>query len=121
MSAEEGNKGIQIMLFSCMVIGAFLVILTCIWKLVKIVAMYKMDAHIEDLEALSAAQQRNLGGPTVASGPVDISGFMSPKDARNLRKLSILAGFERKPRGPSRSQRSSVSAEANSSVSGPAG
>lgn len=95
-----------------MVIGALLVILTCIWKLVKLVAMYKMESHIEDLEALSAA--RNNG----STNAINIGGFMSPKDARNLRKLSILAGFERKTRAPSRSQRSSVSAGGNSSTSG---
>ena len=102
------------MLFSCMVIGALLVILTCIWKLVKLLAMYKVESHIEDLEALSAAQNQN--GST-AGQPLDISGIISPKEARNLRKLSILAGFERKR--PPRSQRSSVSAGGNSSNSGP--
>ena len=86
-------------------------ILTCIWKLVKLVAMYKVESHIEDLEALSAAQ--NNGSSSV----VDITGILSPKEARNLRKLSILAGFERKI--PPRSQRSSVSAGGNSITSVP--
>jgi len=109
----ESNRGIQIMLFSCMVIGALLVILTCIWKLVKLVARYKMESRIEDLEALSAAQ--NANGAAGASGaPVDISSLMSPKGARHLRKLSILAGFEKKW---SRSQRSSISGGANSNHS----
>ena len=115
--AEESNRGIQIILFSCMMIGALLVILTCIWKLVKLVAMYKMESHIEDLEALSVAANQNGGGAAAPAAPADISGLMSPKEARNLRKLSILAGFEKK-RQP-RSQRSSISAGGNSSTSGP--
>ena len=108
---EGGNRGVQILLFSCMIIGALLVILTCIWKLIKLVAMYKMECRIEDLERLSAAQNN---GATMA--PAEISGMMSPKEARSLRKLSILAGFERKARAP-RSARSSISAGGNSSNS----
>ena len=69
-----------------------------------------MESRIEDLEALSAAQ--NANGTT--SAPVDISSLMSPKEARHLRKLSILAGFEKKW---SRSQRSSISGGANSNHS----
>ena len=88
------------MLFTCMVVGALLVILTCIWKLVKLVAMYKMESRIEDLEALSAAQNNGTSVPNIGA-------LMSPKEARHLRKLSILAGFDKKwPR----SERSSVSA-----------
>jgi len=98
--SEEGGSYVQLMLAASLVIAAFLVILTCTWKLVRLLAMYKMESQIEDLEALSAAQ--NNGSASFA----DISGLMSPKDARNLRKLSILAGFDRKR--PSRSQRSSV-------------
>ena len=109
---EGGNRGVQILLFSCMIIGALLVILTCIWKLIKLVAMYKMECRIEDLERLSAAQNN---GATMA--PAEISGMMSPKEARSLRKLSILAGFDRKPRGAPRSARSSISAGGNSSNS----
>ena len=72
-----------------------------------------MESRIEDLEALSAAQ--NANGAAGASGaPVDISSLMSPKEARHLRKLSILAGFEKKW---SRSQRSSISGGANSNHS----
>ena len=104
MTEQESNRGIQIMLALCMVIGAILVILTCIWKLVKLVAMYKMETRIEDLEALSAAQNNG-----VVASAADISSLMSPKEARHLRKLSILAGFEKKW---SRSQRSSISGQA---------
>ena len=108
MESEGGNKGVQILLFSCMIIGALLVILTCIWKLIKLVAMYKMESRIEDLERLSAAQNNG------SVAPADISGMMSPKEARSLRKLSILAGFDRRP---ARSARSSISAGGNSTNS----
>ena len=47
MAEEGGNRGVQIMLAASMVIGAFLVILTCIWKLVRLLAMYKMESQIE--------------------------------------------------------------------------
>ena len=47
MGEEGGNRGVQIMLAASMVIGAFLVILTCIWKLVRLLAMYKMESQIE--------------------------------------------------------------------------
>ena len=114
MESEGGNKGVQILLFSCMIIGALLVILTCIWKLIKLVAMYKMESRIEDLERLSAAQNNG------SVAPADISGMMSPKEARSLRKLSILAGFDRSQR-PARSARSSISAGGNSTNSAFAG
>ncbi len=78
---EAGNLGVQIMLFSCMVLGALLVILTCIWKLVKLVATYKMESRIEDLEAMSQAQ--NNGSLTSVA---DITALMSPKEARTLRR-----------------------------------
>jgi hypothetical protein len=88
---EFGNKSIQIMWFTSLVIGALLVIFTCIWKLVKIVAMHQMESRIEDLEALSAAQNNGI-----LQSADDIGALMSPKEARNLRRLAILAGFERK-------------------------
>ena len=72
-----------------------------------------MESRIEDLEA----EAQNANG-AVPGAPVDISSLMSPKEARNLRKLSILAGFEKKW---SRSQRSSISGGANSNHSLAAG
>ena len=45
---EEGGSGVvQLMLAASLVIGAFLVVLTCTWKLVRLLAMYKMESQIE--------------------------------------------------------------------------
>jgi hypothetical protein len=110
---EEANKGMQIMWLSCLLIGALLVIIICIWKLVKIVAMHKMETRIEDLEAISAAQNNGK-----MSSAAEIGALMSPREARNLRRLSILAGFERKS---ARSARSSISAGGNSTYSASTG
>ena len=44
---EEGSSYVQLMLAASLVIAAFLVILTCTWKLVRLLAMYKMESQIE--------------------------------------------------------------------------
>ena len=44
---EEGGSYVQLMLAASLVIGAFLVVLTCTWKLVRLLAMYKMESQIE--------------------------------------------------------------------------
>ena len=45
--SEEGGSYVQLMLAASLVIAAFLVILTCTWKLVRLLAMYKMESQIE--------------------------------------------------------------------------
>ena len=47
MGEEEGSSYVQLMLAASLVIAAFLVILTCTWKLVRLLAMYKMESQIE--------------------------------------------------------------------------
>ena len=44
---EEGGSWVQLGVAASLVIGAFLVVLTCTWKLVRLLAMYKMESQIE--------------------------------------------------------------------------
>ena len=83
------------LLFSFLVCISVIVLVTCIWKLIKIFAKVKVEQKIEDLEALNC---KKPDGSTTDGTKVPTKNplfFMSPKEARNLRRLSILAGFDR--------------------------
>ena len=86
----------MVLLFAMLVGMSIFVLVTCIWKLIKLFAKVKVEQQIEDLEALgcknvAGAPEESKGSPT--KNPLF---QMSPKEARNLRRLSILAGFDRR-------------------------
>ena len=86
----------MVMLFSFLVCISVIVLLTCIWKLIKLFAKVKVEKQIEDLEALSSKDQAGKNPDEPKSCPArNVYLYMSPKEARNLRRLSILAGFDR--------------------------
>jgi len=93
----------RIMSFTFLVGLAVFVLLSCIWKIIKLVAMVKMEEQVEELESLQAERKANL----MLNNDFELDNrsraifqrcgvFMSPKEARSLRRLSILAGLDRK-------------------------
>ena len=74
---------LKVMFFFFLIMVALFVILTCIWKIVKLIALYQMESRIEELEHKSGTDNEVI---------------VSPKEARTLRRLSILAGFDRRRR-----------------------
>ena len=84
------------LLFSFLVCLSVIVLVTCIWKLIKLFAKVKVEQQIEDLEALNGKKPEGVTSAGTKSSPTKNPLFyMSPKEARNLRRLSILAGFDR--------------------------
>ena len=86
---------VMVLLFSFLVGLSVIVLVTCIWKLIKLFAKVKVEQQIEDLESLGC--KNNAGAPegSKSSPTKNPLYYMSPKEARNLRRLSILAGFDR--------------------------
>ncbi len=76
----------QILTFSFLVLLAVVVVLTCIWKIVNLIALYKMETTIEELGQLSEDAEEGTRREVI----------VSPKEARRLRRLSILAGVDPK-------------------------
>ena len=85
----------MVMLFSFLVCLSVIVLLTCIWKLIKLFAKVKVEQQIEDLEELSCKHPTGNPDGSKTSPSKNVHLYMSPKEARNLRRLSILAGFDR--------------------------
>ena len=84
------------LLFSFLVCLSVIVLVTCIWKLIKLFAKVKVEQQIEDLEALNGKKPDGTTSDGTKISPTKNPLFyMSPKEARNLRRLSILAGFDR--------------------------
>ena len=73
---EEGGSYVQLMLAASLVIGAFLVVLTCTWKLVRLLAMYKMESQIEVGTTESKLRKTYSKTPLEIDGALHlISGF----------------------------------------------
>jgi hypothetical protein len=85
----------MVLLFTFLVTLSVIVLVTCIWKLIKLFAKVRVEQQIEDLEALNC--KNNAGAPegSKTSPTKNPYFYMSPKEARKLRRLSILAGFDR--------------------------
>ena len=85
----------MVLLFSFLVCMSVIVLVTCIWKLIKLFAKVKVEQRIEELEALGC--KNTSGTPDESKTAVTKNPYLSlsPKEARNLRRLSILAGFDR--------------------------
>ncbi len=81
---EGDSIALQVTLFAFLLLLAMLVILTCIWKIVKLIAAFKMESRIEELEQMTANEQEVV---------------LSPREFRNLRRLSVLAGFSSRSGG----------------------
>ena len=81
----------MVMLFAFLVCLCVIVLLTCIWKLVRIFAKVQVEKQIEELEELS------LKDPTDKTDSLQkppLKKYMSPKEARKFRRLSVVAGFD---------------------------
>ncbi len=74
----EDSRVLQAVLFAFLLLLAGLVILTCIWKIVKLIAVFKMESRIEELEQMTAN-----GTPQEM--------VLSPKEARLVRLFSLSA------------------------------
>ena len=94
----------MVLLFALLVCMSIFVLVACIWKLIKLFAKVKVEQQIEDLEALGEDTNKrchNDNATAAAPNGTKISPtknpyrFMSPNEARNLRRLSILAGFDK--------------------------
>ena len=72
----EDSRVLQAVLFAFLLLLAGLVILTCIWKIVKLIAVFKMESRIEELEQMTAN-----GTPQEM--------VLSPKEARLVRLFSL--------------------------------
>ena len=85
------------LLFSFLVCLSVIVLVTCIWKLIKLFAKVKVEQQIEDLEALNCKKPDGTTPDGTKTSPTkNPLFFMSRKEAKNLRRLSILAGFDRR-------------------------
>ncbi|TRY78939.1 hypothetical protein TCAL_16729 [Tigriopus californicus] len=92
---EVEDKTMKVLFFIFLVFVALLVILTCIWKIVKLIALYKMESRIEELEQSLAGVGGLEGLARGTVGGTQPKLIVSPKEARTLRRLSILAGFDK--------------------------
>ena len=93
---SEG-RGIKAMLASCMILGAVLVIVTCVWKIVKLIARFKMEERIEEMEAQSIKSGATAPGemPNVVCNKqilfnVPESYFMLMHAVRNAQKVLVV-------------------------------
>ena len=90
------KKIFMVLLFAFLVCMSFIVLVTCIWKLIKLFAKVKVEQQIEDLEALHGKKPDGTTPDGTKISPTKNPLFyMSPNEAKNLRRLSILAGFDR--------------------------
>lgn len=78
---DNDDRSLQIALFAFLLLVAVLVVATCIWKIVNLIALYHMESKIEEIEQSNTGSIEN-GGKVV----------ISADEARQLRRLSILAG-----------------------------
>ncbi len=66
-SKKDGEAGgsiaLQVTLFGFLLLLAMMVILTCIWKIVKLIAAFKMESRIEELEQMTANDQEVILSP----------------------------------------------------------
>ncbi len=93
VEAEGFSRTLQVTLFVFLVLLAMLVVLTCIWKIVRLIARFQIETRIERWEAEAAEAEGNKDGNTVAKG-------LSAAEARSLRRLSVLAGFNQEDGSP---------------------
>ena len=75
-SPSGHQRALSLLLFALLLLVAIMVVLTCIWKVVKLIALYKMESRIEELEQLS-------GGADLGEAMASVS----PGEARTLRRL----------------------------------
>lgn len=101
------DRTINILMFICLLLLALIIVFTCIWKTVKLLARHQMECKIEELQMMSTVS--NNGGLVTCDNPSNKAfGFVvSPKDARKLRRLSVLAGLDNKDRDGRRRSSSS--------------
>jgi hypothetical protein len=54
------GRTLKVIIAVCMIIAAFFVVVTCVWKLVKLVAKFKIEGRVEELERLSKRSKGSI-------------------------------------------------------------